>query len=376
MHRLLREVIYYPRDLGRSALRAWGEFFFKPADPTALGLVRLAVGGLLFWDLAVLGLDLREYMGSDGWIGPEAAQHYLRENSPWAWSFWFWVPDRWLYPAWAACLVALALFACGYRSRVTAVLAWLIAVSTVRRAPAALFGFDQMIATWTFYLAAFGASGQALSLDRYRLRRRGTTPGPRPAPTPTVSANLGLRMIQLHLALVYGMAGLSKLMGPEWWEGTAMEMIILTPEYRRFDLTWLAAFPSFLNVLTHAGLFLEVSYPVLIWVRKLRPLILASVVMMHAGIDLILGLTEFGLAMIAANLAFVSGPWIRRAIAGDEPPSGPSSSDCDLSRDTEKRPARRRAKAAPGRDLVSQGIEDHPRWDGSPDRRRSKTAAH
>jgi hypothetical protein len=182
-------------------------------------------------------------------------------------------------------------------------------------------------------------------------------------------------MIQIHLALVYGMSGLSKLMGPEWWDGTAMEMIVLTPEYRRFDLTGLAAFPLLLSSLTHAGLFLEVSYPVLIWVRKLRPLILGSVVMMHAGIDLILGLTEFGLAMIAANLAFVSGPWLRRAIVGDEPPSVPSSSACDRPRDTEKRPARRRAKPAAGRDLVSPGIEDHPRWDVSPDR-RSKTAAH
>src|SRR5207249_1751001 len=146
-------------------------------------------------------------------------------------SFWPWIPDRWLPAAWAGCLVVMALFTVGLWSRVTAVLAWAIVVSIARRAPVALFGFDQMISTWALYLAAFGASGQALSMDRLfsrypALRPGGAGPGRRGAgvgggvtgaPPATVSAHLSLRLIQLHLALVYGSAGFSKLMGPEWW---------------------------------------------------------------------------------------------------------------------------------------------------------------
>ena len=325
MRRLLSEPANYVRDLSGSALRGWGTFFFAPADPTPLGLVRVVVGALLFWDVAVLGLDLRDYLGSDGWIGPEAVRAYLAESSPWAWSFWLWVPDGWLPAAWAGCLVVLALFAMGIGSRVTAVLAWGIAVSTVRRAPVALFGFDHMVSTWAFYLAAVGASGQAVSLDRfvsrYRALRRGGAVAPG-APAATVSARLSLRLIQLHLVLIYGSAGLSKLMGPEWWDGTAMQMIVLTPEFRRFDLTGLLAYPALLALATHGGLCLEISYPVLIWVRKLRPLLLVAVASMHLGIDLLLGLTEFGLAMLAANLAFVSGPWLRGLVAGRRRPAG------------------------------------------------------
>jgi hypothetical protein len=133
---------------------------------------------------------------------------------------------------------------------------------------------------------------------------------------PTISANLGIRLIQLHLAMVYGSAGLSKLMAPEWWNGTALEMILLTPEFRRLNPAWLLAHPSLLQLATHAGLALEIAYPVLIWVRPVRPLILGSVVLMHFGIDLMLGLTEFGASMVAANVAFV-GPWHREA-SGDE----------------------------------------------------------
>jgi hypothetical protein len=180
-----------------------------------------------------------------------------------------------------------------------------------------------MLSTWTFYLVVSGASGQALSLDRIRSRPKAARGGPVPhnAPAPTVSANIALRLVQLHLSLIYGSAGLSKLMGPEWWNGSAIEMIALTPEFRRFDLTWLFAYPALLSLATHLGLLVEISYPVLIWVPKLRPLMLAAVAAMHLSIDLMLGLTEFGLAMLAANLAFVPGSYLLTPRRAEEAPT-------------------------------------------------------
>ena len=177
MHQLLKDVKFYFHDLGISAIRAWDRFFFTPADPTTLGLIRILLGSLFFWDIAVLGLDLRDYLGSDGWIGPEAVKQYLAEHAPHAWSLWFYVPDSWLAPVWMICLIVAFLFAIGFVTRITAVMAWAIAISTVRRAPVALFGFDYMIATWLFYLAVFGASGQGLSVDRFLESRRRSARG-------------------------------------------------------------------------------------------------------------------------------------------------------------------------------------------------------
>jgi hypothetical protein len=68
----------------------------------------------------------------------------------------------------------------------------------------------------------------------------------------------------------------------------------------------LAAHPVLLNLTTHVTIVLELGFPILIWVRLLRPLQLAGVVLMHLAIDLGLGLTEFSLAMIAGVLAFLS----------------------------------------------------------------------
>jgi predicted DCC family thiol-disulfide oxidoreductase YuxK len=58
---------------------------------------------------------------------------------------------------------------------------------------------------------------------------------------------------------------------------------------------------------------------VLVWVRPIRPLVMTAIFLMHIGIGLTLGLTEFSLAMIAGNLAFCDARWLRSLVAGREP---------------------------------------------------------
>jgi predicted DCC family thiol-disulfide oxidoreductase YuxK len=93
-------------------------------------------------------------------------------------------------------------------------------------------------------------------------------------------------------------------------------------EFVTRDFTWLAGWPLILNVLTHGSLAFELLYPVLIWVPILRPLMIAGAFALHLGIAFVApGLTEFGLAMMAANLAFVSGPWLRSLVTGESQPA-------------------------------------------------------
>lgn len=305
---LLTAPFRYLADLADATRRGWDRFFFTPADPTTLGLVRILVGVLLLWEFALIGVDLRILLGNDGWIDADALRAYWTLNNPHAWSFWLAVPDRLLPAAFAACYVVLVLFTVGLWTRVTAVLAWLVLIGTAQRMMFEVFGFDSVMTILMGYLAACGASGQALSVDRWRAVRARRAPR---VPRPTVSANLGLRLIQLHLCLIYGIAGLSKLKGVSWWDGTAVAKVIMTPEFRIFDLSWLLGYPMLVNFLTHTGLFLELLYPVLIWVRPLRPLVIASAILLHLGIDLSLGLFEFGLVMTAANFAFIPGDRLR-----------------------------------------------------------------
>ena len=334
MQRLLNGLLSTPVELARSIARGWNRFVFSPSDPTPLGLIRVVVGALATWSLFVYGLDLHAFFGRSGWANLEVVQAFRREQMPYSWSFWFWVPDAFLRPAWVVCLAILAAFTLGFRSRTTAVLAWVIVASTARRVPISLYGFDDVLSTWLLYLAASGASGQAASIDRFlarwkqnraevaRRRKDGRWTAPTGVPSPTVSANIGLRLIQCHLALIYGMSGLSKFLDVGWWNGTAIWGTLASGEFRLFDLTWLAAYPLLLNAMTHAALFLETTYPALVWVKPARPLVLLGVAGMHLGIGLTLGLFEFSLAMLAANLAFASGPWLRSLASGLDQPGG------------------------------------------------------
>jgi predicted DCC family thiol-disulfide oxidoreductase YuxK len=338
MRRFLSDVRTYVAGLAAASVKGWNAFFFSPADPTCVGLLRIAAGLLALWSLFVFGLDLNDYFGSTGWAEPGVIRDLER---PLSWSFWFVVPDLWLRAVWCGCLVILAMFTLGILSRTTAILSWVIVVSTVHRVPIALFGFDQVLSALLLYLAVTASSGQAVSLDRFLRRWRqararaaisrskrhgeGTQPAIGPdepgVPGATISANLALRLVQIHVVLIYAMAGLAKLQGPSWWTGTALWKTMATGEFAGLDFTPLAAWPVLINVLTHFSLLLELLYPVLIWVKILRPLVLAGALVLHLGIALVSpGLTEFALAMLAANLAFVSGTWLRGLVTGPNQP--------------------------------------------------------
>jgi predicted DCC family thiol-disulfide oxidoreductase YuxK len=334
VRRLITGPASYLADLGQWAARGWDAFFFRPADPTPVGLIRLGIGLLMLWNFAVIGLDLHAFLGSSGWADPDALDFFRRlEQDRWSWSLWSAVPDPLLVTAYAGCLAVLLMFTVGLWSRLTAVLAWVIIVSTIRRAPVMHFGFDMAASMVTLYLAATGSSGQAVSLDRFFSRwrrnraelRQGRVARPLEGeagdgtPRPTVSANLCLRMIQLHLCIIYGLAGLAKLQHPIWWEGWAFGSLLGYAEFRPLDLTWLARWPMLLMFFSHGALALEILYPVLVWPRKLRPLIIGLTIALHLGIAVTMGLYEFAFAMILANLAFSSGPWLRSLATGRNP---------------------------------------------------------
>ncbi|MFM8986910.1 MAG: hypothetical protein ACKONH_12810 [Planctomycetia bacterium] len=102
------------------------------------------------------------------------------------------------------------------------------------------------------------------------------------------------------------------MLGASWWEGTALWGAAANVQYRTLDLTWLARHPLVTNLLTLGTLFWEVSYPALVWPRLTRRLWIAMAVAVHLGIGLAMGMMEFGLAMIAANLAFIpAATWHR-----------------------------------------------------------------
>lgn len=311
----------YLRELVHWLVSGWNRFWFTPADPATLGLLRLLAGGMLLYTHAVWSLGLADFFGPHSWVNPQAARELYRGEPPWSW-FWHVSSPEWLWALHAAALVVMAMFTLGLFSRVTAVLSWLCAVAYAHRVPGALFGLDQINAMLSMYLMV-GPSGAAWSVDRLIARWRA---GRRlPAAKASTGANLAVRLIQVHMCVIYFFAGISKLQGQSWWAGTALWGAVANLEYQTLDLTWMCRTPWLVALLTQATVWWELFFFVLVWHRMLRPLVLAGAVVLHLGIAFGMGMVTFGLVMLIGCASFLP-PWlVRRAIGGRTaalPPGG------------------------------------------------------
>jgi hypothetical protein len=304
MRQTLDRVARHLVKFARTAAEDWNAFWYTPAPPTVLGLIRILTGLMLLYTHAVWGLALHDFFGPSSWLSPALVR--AMEAGQYVVSFWFWVPEHGLWPAYAISMAILACFTIGLWTRVTGALALFVAISYVNRVPAALFGLDQINIMLTLYLT-IGPSGAALSLDRWLSQRRG---GTLVSPAPSAGANLALRLIQVHMCVIYFFAGISKLQGPSWWSGEAMWRAFANLEYQSLDMTWLAWHPWLVNLMTHLSILWEVSFCVLIWRPRWRPLMLAMAVVLHLGIGACLGMWTFGLIMLVGCVAFLPDEWI------------------------------------------------------------------
>jgi len=59
------------------------------------------------------------------------------------------------------------------------------------------------------------------------------------------------------------------------------------------------------SLITMVVMFFETFYVALIWSKLTRPVMLLLAIPMHLGIGVCMGMMEFGLIMLIANLAFV-----------------------------------------------------------------------
>jgi hypothetical protein len=308
----------YFRGLAHASVDGWNRFWFPLADPAPLAVIRIAIGLLLVYSHAVWALNSESFFGADSWLNSGAVSA-IRAGSFSVSALW-WAdgsPTLIAVVHGVAILNALSL-TFGLWSRVAAPVAFLLTASFANRNPAALYGFDQVLGFVTLYLCVNPGHGW-WSIDRWReFRRRekdagsqGVSDSEIVVSRPSVSANIATRLIQLHLCLIYLVAGLAKLKGAAWWSGVAFWGAIGNLEYQTLDMTWLVDWPMLVSLLTVSALAWEISYAALVWNRWTRPLVLTFGVMVHAGIAVCFGMMTFGLSMIVANVAFVRPSVIR-----------------------------------------------------------------
>lgn len=155
------------------------------------------------------------------------------------------------------------------------------------------YGFDYIASSCLFYCLLF-------PIDRKR----------------DTGAVLSLRFLQAHICMIYFFAGLGKLLGPTWHNGEALWKAIVQPGFESFfkpDLFFLGAYPALWVIGGWAVVLLEISYPVLIWLKRTRSFWLWAVIGLHIGIALLMGLYFFSALMILLNLAAFHVPYLSTA---------------------------------------------------------------
>ena len=271
--------------------------WFRPVSARPLAALRVGLALLLLVHLVWLSNDVLALDGSRGIIPWELTQ-LLRDP---------WVPGLptlarpfqlvgihehtaiiLLLSGYAGSLLSLAF---GLRTRVSAFLAWGLHLGLLTSGSASYYGVDQLANTFLFYLVVF-PSGRGW--------REGTIPV------------WCLRVMQVHLCVIYLAAGLDKAMGSEWWNGEAIWQTVTQPVFSTFDLRWLATH-SWIPMLAGWGtLVVEIGYAFLIWPRRTRKLWGLATIGLHAGTCLFMGLFFFASLMALLTSCLFLIPTRRR----------------------------------------------------------------
>ena len=226
----------YLDELTTSISDGWNRFWFTPSDPATLGLIRVLAGMMLVYTHWVWGLEFETFFGTHSWTSAEVVRQF--QQNEFAYSFWWYVPAELALTVHHICMAVLVLFTVGFMTRLTSILSVVIVISYVYRVPTALFGLDQINGMLALY-CAIGPSGRAFSVDNLIRRCRNKEH----VTSPSFGANVAIRLIQLHMCVIYLFAGISKLQGETWWNGLAMWYSFANREYQTMNMTWLAEHP-------------------------------------------------------------------------------------------------------------------------------------
>ena len=272
---------------------AWNRFWFDEVPSATLALFRLAFGVVAtLWTLS-LASDLRTFFTADGIVPEAPATQY--------WIGVFDVSSSWpvVVAAFAVLLASCVALTVGWHTRVAAVIVFVGILSFERRTPNVFNSGDTLVRNLALYLA-LAPAGIAVSLDRWRRDRASFWAFPMHAVWP-------LRLVQIHLTVMYLTTVWAKVRGDVWNDGTAISYALRLDDLTRFAAPdFFVTSEAWSNLLTWGTLAVELALAVLVWNRRARPWVLLAGVALHLSIELTIHVGFFSMAVLTAYLAFVA----------------------------------------------------------------------
>ncbi|MGW0389294.1 HTTM domain-containing protein [Streptomyces sp. NPDC003042] len=367
--------------------QALGKVTGRALGPYQSAVVRIGFAGTwLFFLLRELPRR-HELYGPDGPWSWELAERLIASNR--AFTVLLWSDSTlWFETVYALSVLASALLVLGWRTRATSVVFMVGVLSLQNRSVFMGDGGDNVIHLMAIYLVLTRCA-QVWSLDARRARLRGSASAGPAGPVLwavlggvfaygaatgrfsggwlaafaavwvgsalwwmvdrwqaggeeravlDVLANLlhnaGMLVIMAEVCLIYATAGWYKIQGSRWQDGTAL--------YYPLGLDYFSPWPglsgllagsgTLVMLLTYGTVAVQVAFPFALFNRRVKNVLLAVMMLEHAGIAVLLGLPFFSLAMIAADAVFLPTGFLvwlgavrRRRAAVRVPPLGAES---------------------------------------------------
>jgi hypothetical protein len=285
----------------RSVAGCWQSFFHAPCDARVCAIVRMAFALVVLLDLAILYPDLDLWFTDGGVLPTEASKAVTR---PFGWSVFWHLPSNSAVVEicyWVAVAQAILLLI-GVLPNVQAACLFVWLTSIENRNFLILDGEDVVFRLLAFFLI-WMPIGRCWSVDAIVQRWWSKESLPR-----ATAPGWGLRLLQIQMCVMLLAAGLWKLSGEPWMNGTALYYVARLDDYfGRFPIpTWLFDSPWAVALMTWSVIAVELLGPLLIWFRETRRLALVTIVLFHLANEWTMHLFLFHWVMIAGWLAFVT----------------------------------------------------------------------
>ncbi|WP_153796951.1 hypothetical protein [Foetidibacter luteolus] len=273
-------------------------YFFQPVPKQTLGIFRILVSSFAIVQLVVLLPDWMWLYGPKGLVPWNISDMLSTNAAPSIANIAtaLTIDDiTAVYVVTIAYAISLASLLLGYKTRPMAIVAWLMHMVINTTGNLTAYGVETFAHISLFYCVVLPV-GSSLSLDSRKKSPR----------IPAYLITLSVRVIQLHLCIMYLACGIEKAMGAQWWSGEAIWMAMQQDQFHNINIDWMARYPFVPKILCWGTLLLETFYPIGIYHAKTKKFWLAGIVSMHLGIALFLGLHLFGTLMALINISAFS----------------------------------------------------------------------
>lgn len=276
----------------------WMRYWFTPAGPWPLALMRILGGSLALALWLSYAADLQAWFGPAGIVSPDLLAGW---RSGFAVSlFDFATTPGAVTGLYAAGAVVLALLTVGLATPVVSILAAICFASLLHRGPMLAGPADDVVALILWCLA-IGRPGDALSVDRLLAARSGT-----PAPAFSVRTRVACGLLQVHASVIAATAAVAQLKGDVWWDGSAAWWLAARSDSRLVDITGLLVRSEYLtNLITHAIPLFALTFAIGIWFVPLRRVLVPVSFIAWPLIGGFAGEPFWGLALAVLAVAFV-----------------------------------------------------------------------